>query len=115
MTLGVINILFDEFPFFVCRGVAFDLCKETPPPKKNKKQKTKNKNNVTMGRHSTAVQELGRASDFFPHSFLFSNSKTFGTIKSSILNPNKTKQGYTPLDIKRNSALCPFDFSFKGF
>jgi len=25
---GLINILFVEFPFFVCRRVAFDLCKE---------------------------------------------------------------------------------------
>ena len=65
MTLGVINILFDEFPSFVCRGVAFDLCKETPPPPK------KNKNNVTIGRHATAVQELGRASDFFLIHFYF--------------------------------------------
>jgi len=58
MTSGLINILFVEFPFFVCQGVAFDLCKETPPPTHQKKT------NVIMGRHATAVQELGRASDY---------------------------------------------------
>ena len=107
MTLGVINILFDEFPSFVCRGVAFDLCKETPPQKKQKQRYNWSTCNCRPG--------IRKSERFFPHSFLFSNPKSFGTIKLSILNPNKTKQGYTPLDIKRNRALCPFDFSFKGF
>ena len=93
-----------------------------PPPfffliKTNKNQnKTRFKGSACNCRAGRLWRACG-----FPHPFLFSLLKTFGTIKSSIQRPNKTKQGNrvnTPTfrNIawykKNNLVLCHFGLSF---
>ena len=68
-------------------------------------------NKKRRDRNATAVWELGRASDFFFINFYF-RIKTFGTMKSSILSTNKTKQwnrANTPtcINIARYNKMSP--------
>ena len=85
--------------YFICR-IPF-LCMSRsciwplqgdPPPKKKPQRYNGSTCNCRAG-----IRKSERLPPPPPHSFLFSNPKTFGTNKSSILNPNKTNQGNIPI------------------